>query len=97
MSVLLPAPEGPTSAVEVPARASNDTFRRTATPFSYSKETSSNSTSPTMRGSGSSAASSSPSRFSSRISRMRSRPAKASVIWLPIETIWMTGPTSIPR
>ena len=95
--MLLPDPEGPTSAVEVPGAESKDTSLRTGTPSWYSNETSRNSTWPTIAGSGSLAASSWSSGVSSRISRIRSRPANASVIWLPIETTWMMGPTSSPR
>ena len=97
MIVLLPAPEGPTSAVTVPGEAANEMPRSTGTSFSYSKETSSNSTRPSSRARGSRAASPASSESSSRSSRMRSSPANASVTWLPIDTIWMTGPTSRPR
>ena len=52
MSVLLPDPLDPTSAVVDPAGARNDTCFSTGTPGLYSKLTSSNSTSPRMSGSG---------------------------------------------
>ena len=95
--MLLPAPDGPTSAVTAPGAAANAISFRTGTPFSYSKDTSRNSTAPSMRESGSRLRSPASSASSPRSSRMRSRPAKASVTWLPIETIWITGPTSSPR
>ncbi len=46
ISVLLPDPLEPTSAVVVPAGARKFTSFSTGTPASYSKDTSSNSTSP---------------------------------------------------
>ncbi len=46
ISVLLPDPDDPTSAVVVPARAWNDTSRSTGTPGLYSNHTWSNSMSP---------------------------------------------------
>ena len=66
--------------------------------FSYSKETSRNSTRAVERRRAARArASPASSASSSRSSRIRSRPAKASVTWLPIETIWIDGPTRSPR
>ena len=50
MSVLLPDPLDPTSAVVEPAGARNDTCFSTGTPALYSNVTSSNSTSPRMSG-----------------------------------------------
>ncbi len=91
MSVLLPEPLGPTSAVVVPAGASNVTSRRTGCSGSYSKLTFSNTMRPLTAPSGSSAASSSSSVATSRISRIRSSPAKASVICVPIAAISTTG------
>ena len=52
MSVLLPDPLEPTSAVVVPAGARKLTFFSTGTPALYSKLTSSNSTSPSSTPSG---------------------------------------------
>ena len=52
MSVLLPDPLEPTSAVVVPAGARKLTFFSTGTPALYSKLTSSNSTSPASTPSG---------------------------------------------
>ena len=52
MSVLLPDPLDPTSAVVDPAGARNDTCFSTGTPGLYSNVTSSNSTSPRVSGIG---------------------------------------------
>ena len=52
MSVLLPEPLEPTSAVVVPAGASNDTPFNTGTPGSYSNHTFSKRTSPRTTGTG---------------------------------------------
>ena len=52
MSVLLPEPLEPTSAVVVPAGARNETCFSTGTPGLYSKLTSSNATSPRVASSG---------------------------------------------
>ena len=95
--MLLPEPDEPTSAVDVPGGATKEMPWSTGTPGSYSNVTSRNSTRPSIGGRRSRSASPASSVSSLRISRMRSRPAKASVIWLPIETIWTTGPTSRPR
>ena len=84
MSVLLPEPLEPTSAVVEPAGALKETFLSTCTPWLYSNHTFSNSISPSTSGNGARAASSSSSVGMSMISRMRSSPAKASVIWVPI-------------
>ncbi len=84
MSVLLPEPLDPTSAVVEPAGAVNETCFSTGTPALYSKLTSSNATSPRTSGSGCRVASSSSSVAILRISRMRSRPANASVICVPM-------------
>ena len=91
IKVLLPEPLEPTSAVVDPAGARNDTCFRTGVPAVYSKLTSSNSTSPRMSGIGASFASSSSSVAIRRISRMRSSPANASVICVPILASWMIG------
>ena len=95
--MLLPEPDGPTRAVEVPGRAMKEIPCSTGAPGLYSKVTSRNSTSPRIGGRSARASSPESSAISLRISRILSRPAKASVIWLPIETIWTTGPTSIAR
>ena len=58
MSVLLPEPLDPTSAVVEPAGARNETCFSTGTPGLYSNVTSSNSISPRMSGSGARSASS---------------------------------------
>ncbi len=97
ISVLLPEPEGPTRAVEVPGLATNEMPLSTGFPVLYSKLTSRNSTCPSTAGSGWRAFSPSSSGTSLRISRMRSSPAKASVIWLPMLTICTTGPINMPR
>jgi hypothetical protein len=96
MSVLFPEPLEPTSAVVVPAGAVKLTPVSTGTPGLYSKPTSSNRTSPSITPSGARAASSSSSVRIARISWMRSRPANASVICVPIEAIWTTGAATIP-
>ena len=90
-SVLLPDPLEPTSAVVDPAGARNDTSFSTGTPGAYSNHTSSNATSPRTSASRAFDASSASSVGVCRISRMRSRPAKASVICVPIEAICTTG------
>ena len=87
MRVLLPEPLEPTSAVVVPAGATSDTSWSTGTPASYSNETFSSRISPLTVASGSRVASSSSSVGIRRISRMRSSPANASVIWVPIDDI----------
>ena len=95
--MLLPEPDGPTSAVEVPGRAVNEIPLSTGCPELYSKRTSRNSISPSTSGMGSCATSPASSVTSLRISRMRSSPANASVIWLPMLTTCIIGPTSMPR
>ena len=91
MSVLLPDPLDPTSAVVDPAAALNDTCLRTGAPGLYSNVTSSNSTSPRMSSNGARSASSSSSVDMRLISRMRSSPANASVICVPMLASWMMG------
>ena len=97
MSVLLPDPDGPTSATDWPAVAKRLISFRTGTPAVYSNETSRNSTLPSICSIGAFAGSAASSRASARISRIRSRPAKASESCVPIETIWTTGPTTSAR
>ncbi len=96
MSVLLPDPLDPTSAVVVPAAATNDTRFSTGTPGSYSNDTSWNTTSPLRTPRGSRDASSSSSVAIALISRMRSSPASASDSCVPIDDIWMSGAASMP-
>ena len=92
ISVLLPEPEEPTSAVVEPAGGvERDAACSTGTPGLYSNETSSKAMSPRTSGSGALVASSSSSVARRRISRMRSRPAKASVICVPIDEICTSG------
>ncbi len=86
IKVLLPAPLEPTSAVVVPTGASNEMWRRTGTPGVYANETSSNRMWPSRRSTGRTPSRSS-SRSTARISRIRSRPANASVICVPIDAI----------
>jgi hypothetical protein len=83
INVLLPDPLDPTSAVVVPAGAVNETPRNTGCPSLYSNHTLSNATSPLRRSIDARCASSSTSVGMSRISRIRSRPANASVICVP--------------
>ena len=96
MSVLFPEPLDPTSAVVAPAFAVKVMPFSTGTPGLYSKVTSSNTTSPAISPSGALPASSWSSVAIWRISRMRSRPANASLIWVPIDAIWTTGAASSP-
>ena len=96
ISVLLPDPLEPTSAVVVPAGAVSDTFFSTGTPASYSNDTPSNATWPSSMPSGSREASWSSSVAIALISRMRSRPASASDSCVPIDDIWMSGAASMP-
>ena len=91
ISVLLPEPLEPTSAVVVPAGARKLTCFSTGTPGLYSKLTSSNTTSPSTSPSGALPLSSSSSVGIRISSRMRSRPANASLICVPIEAICTTG------
>jgi hypothetical protein len=96
MRVLLPDPLDPTSAVVDPAGASNDTFFSTGTPGLYSKVTCSKPTSPRRCSSRSKPAVSSSSVSIARISRIRSRPAKASLICVPIDAIEIRGAATMP-
>jgi len=95
--VLLPDPEGPTSAIDFPAGATTLMFFRTGTPGVYSNPTFRNSMPPAMSGVVVFAESASSSRVSLKISRIRSRPANASESWVPIETICTTGPMTSAR
>ena len=97
MSVDLPEPEEPTRAVTEPGSAVNDIPLSTGRSGWYSNQTSRNSTAPRISGSGSRSFSPASSGTSFQISRMRSRPANASVIWLPMLTIEIAGPTKRPR
>src|SRR3954466_6017373 len=85
ISVLLPDPLDPTRAVVVPAGAWKLTFFSTSTPGLYSKLTSSKRTSPTISPTGDLVASSWSSVAVCISSRIRSSPAKASLICGPIE------------
>ena len=96
MSVLFPDPLEPTSAVVAPAGAWKVTCFSTGTPGLYSKLTSSNRTSPRTSGRGSRSASSASSVVIDRISRMRSSPANASEIWVPIDAIETSGAATRP-
>ena len=96
ITVLLPAPLGPTRAVVVPAGASKLTPFKTGRPSRYEKVTSSKTTSPSSRATGERLASSRSSVGSASTSRMRSRPANASVICVPMALIWMSGVTIKP-
>ncbi len=96
ISVLLPEPLDPTSAVVDPAGASNATPLMTGTPSLYSNHTSSNVTRPCTSESARRSASSASSVAIFLISRMRSRPAKASVICVPIEAIEISGAATSP-
>ena len=96
MSVLFPDPLDPTSAVVEPAGAWKVTCWSTGTPAVYSNETSVNSISPSIGPSGSRERSSSPSVDICISSRMRSRPANASLICVPMEEIWITGAAMSP-
>ncbi len=91
MSVLFPEPLEPTSAVVVPAGARKETPRRTGAPSSYSKVTSSKAISPATSSRGARPSSPSSSVAIRLISRMRSRPAKASVICVPMAAISTSG------
>ena len=96
MSVLLPPPEAPTRAVVVPAGTWMLMFLSTGTPGLYSNQTPSKATSPRMSPTGTRVASSESSVASWRISRMRSSPAKASVIWVPMAAICTIGAAMRP-
>ncbi len=91
MIVLLPDPDEPTSAVTVPAGETNDTSSSTGLSASYAKSTCSNATSPRTVPSVAVRFGSASSRDSSSTSRVRSRPASASVSWVPMFTIWKIG------
>jgi len=79
ISVLLPEPLDPTSAVVEPAGAVNVTFFSTGAPALYSNVTFSKAISPRMSGSGARSVSSWSSVAIWRISRIRSSPANASL------------------
>jgi hypothetical protein len=96
ISVLLPEPLEPTSAVVVPGAAWNDTFLMTGMPSLYSNHTSSKRMSPRISPSDSLPASASSSVCMFMISRMRSRPANASVICVPMLAIEIIGAASSP-
>ena len=96
MSVLLPEPLDPTSAVVVPAGARKVTSVSTGTPGLYSKLTSSNAISPAIWCSGARVLSRSSSVFIVISSWMRSSPANASLICVPIDAIWTTGAAISP-
>ena len=96
MSVLFPAPEEPTRAVVEPAGAWNDTCLSTSRSATYWKLTSSNRTSPTTSPMGGRAPSAASSVVRRRISRIRSRPANASVICVPIDAMLMSGSATRP-
>ena len=97
MSVLLPEPLDPTSAVVVPAGAWKLTCFSTGTPALYSKLTSSNTTSPSTIGERRPRAVLVVFGRASRSSSwMRSRPANASLICVPIEAICTTGAAMSP-
>ena len=91
ISVLLPEPLEPTSAVVVPSGAVKLTCLSTGTPSRYSNDTSSNAISPRSALMGSCSASCSSSVGVSMISRMRSSPANASVNCVPMFAICTTG------
>ena len=98
ISVLLPDPLDPTSAVVVPAGAREaDTCFSTGTPGLYSKLTSSNPTSPVDLLERRLACCPRRPRSSCCISSwMRSRPANASLICVPIDAICTTGAAMSP-
>jgi hypothetical protein len=94
ISVLLPLPLEPTSAVVEPAEARKLTSRSTGTPAWYSKSTCSKATSPRISGIALSSWSCSSSVAIWRTSRIRSSPANASEICVPMDAICTTGATS---
>ena len=96
MSVLLPDPLEPTSAVVLPAGASNEIPFSTGWPGLYSNHTLSKATVPTSGPTSARCASSCTSVDISSISRMRSRPANASVICVPIEAMPTSGAATMP-
>ena len=91
MSVLLPDPLDPTRAVVEPAGARNEMLVSTGVPGLYSKPTCWNSTSPRSTGRAARSASSWSSVAIWRISRMRSKPANASVSCVPMLASCTTG------
>ena len=94
MSVLLPDPLDPTSAVVVPAGAWNDTSLSTGTPGLYSNPTSSNrDVALEVRQGGARRVLLVLGRHLLQISRMRSSPANASLICVPMDAICTTGAT----
>ena len=98
MSVLLPDPLDPTSAVVEPAGEREATRRfSTGTPGVYSKPTSlERDVARERAGSRRFASSSWSSVAIDRISRMRSRPANASLICVPIDAICTSGAATSP-
>ena len=94
--MLFPEPDGPTSAVVVPAGAWKEIPLSTWVSGLYWNQTSSNTTSPRTSPIGRRRASSSSSVCTRRSSWMRSSPANASVIWVPMLEIWMSGETITP-
>jgi hypothetical protein len=78
------------------AGAWKDTPLRTGVSGLYSNHTSSKRTSPARSGMDARCSSSSSSVFTERSSWMRSSPANASVICVPMEEIWMRGATIAP-
>ena len=96
MMVDLPEPEDPTRAVTLPGTDVKLTSSRTGFPGSYSKSTFSKLSSPFISGSIMVRSGSAYSSCSWNISRVRSSPATASVIWLPIFVICMTGAARKP-
>ena len=96
ITVLFPAPLEPTSAVVDPGGDWNDTLRRTGTSGTYSNETSSKTISPRTSVRVARPASSASSRATSRSSRMRSSPANASVICVPIDAMPTSGAATMP-
>ena len=94
--MLLPEPLEPTSAVVVPAGASNETSLSTGTPGLYSNQTFSAVTRPSIRPTGRRVSSSSSSVTCEVSSRMRSSPANASLTCVPIDAIWTSGAATSP-
>jgi hypothetical protein len=95
-SVLLPLPLEPTSAVVLPPAPRTPRPAAPAAPRRYSNQTSSNATSPRMSASGWRRASASSSVGSFMTSRMRSSPAIASEICVPMLAMLTTGAASMP-
>jgi len=90
--VLLPAPDEPTQAVGRARRGvERDAFQDQGA-GTYSKRTVSNAMSPATSASGARAPRPRRPRLTSRrISRMRSSPANASVIWVPMDAMLISG------